>query len=204
MEKRARHAGLCGYLCQYHSESGDTVYFDSADIWSLAAGAYGLHVKGGVTYIGDSWGSGIRATLRAMGPIDSSIIDIREDNPSYPTVVKGFDVDANTQVTNGVGINYPFYTSPLTGAVKRVDNLVVHNTWSRTSLGQFKYGIIISNWGGAAALVQNVEVLNSIVHDTSRDGLNLYPGDVSADCVIQNITVRGNEDRESTRLNSSH
>src|SRR5947209_16740097 len=56
-------AGICASTTL---NPGDTVYFDSADIWSLAAGAYGLHVKGGVTYIGDSWGSGIRATLRAM------------------------------------------------------------------------------------------------------------------------------------------
>ena len=174
-------------------QPGSTVYFNSAGTWSLPSGDYGLHVRGGVTYIGDGWGSGVRATLRATGAMNTAIVDIREDHPTYPTVVKGFDIDANKQVTDGVGINHPSYSGQLIGAVKRLDNLVVHNTWSRTSLGQYKYPIIISDWGGTSATVKNVEVLNSVVHDVSRDGICLYPGDSSADNIIQNITVRGNE-----------
>lgn len=176
---------------------GDTVYFNSAGTW-LVTGQYGLHVKGGVTYIGDSWGSGTRATIRATATLAAAIIDFREDNPTIPTVVKGFNVDAGGNLANGisnngVGFNMPFYTTPLTGAVKRVDNLIVHNNWSRVSLGQYTYGIIVSNHGGTAATVSNVEILNSVVHDTSRDGINLYPGDENANCIISNITVRGNE-----------
>jgi hypothetical protein len=72
--------------------------------------------------------------------------------------------------------------------------VTVHNNWSRTSLGQFTYGFIVSNWGGVSARVENVELLNSIVRDTSRDGINLYPGDVNANAIIKNIiTIRGNE-----------
>jgi hypothetical protein len=184
--------GMTAYSGSGSLNAGDTVYFDSADTW-LVTGQYGLHVRGGVTYIGNAWGGGTRATIRANANLATSVIDIREDHATAPTVVKGFDVDGNGKVNNGIGINHPFYSGPLTGAVKRIENVIVHNTWSRTSLGQFTYGFIISNWGGVNARVENVELLNSVVRDTSRDGINLYPGDVNANAIIKNITIRGNE-----------
>ena len=197
--KNAPGMTACSSACASTAvQPGSIIYMDRADTW-LVSGAYGIHVKGGVSYIGDEWGSGSgKATIRANSSLSAAIIDFREDHPTIPTVVKGFDVDGNGNLSNGisnngVGFNLPFYTSPLTGAVKRVENLNVHNVWSRTSLGQYAYGIIVSNHGGTAATVSNVEILNSVVHDISRDGINLYPGDENANCIISNITVRGNE-----------
>jgi hypothetical protein len=172
---------------------GDTVYFDRADTW-LVTGTQGIWLVGGVTYIGNGWGAGTRATLRANADIASSIVRFR-DHATTPTVFRGFDVDGNNRVTTGIEMNGHFYAGPLTGAMKTIDNVVVHNTNSTASLGQYKYGILISNHStnGTDGLVSNVEILNSVVHDTSRDGINLYPGDENAGCIISNITVRGNE-----------
>ena len=184
--------GMAAYTGSGVLRPGDTVYFDRGDTW-LVAGMQGLYLVGGVTYIGDSWGAtGTRATIRASVDLDSGVVRFA-DHPTSPTIFQGFDVDANSHVTTGVDINHAHYVAPQTGATKRIQNCIVHNVASRTSLGQYKYGIIISDHGGAAGAVANVEVLDSVVHDVSRDAICLYPGDESADCQISNITVTHSE-----------
>src|SRR5262245_53577180 len=54
--------GMTGYHGTGRLVAGDIVKFDRADTWTVS-GEYGLHVEGGVTYIGDEWGSA--ATGRA-------------------------------------------------------------------------------------------------------------------------------------------
>ena len=182
--------GMGSYAGRGALAAGDTVYFNSARVW-LVSGTQGLYLTGGVTYIGNVWGSGNRATLRAGADIESAVVRFK-DHASIATVIQGFDVDANGKVTNGIEMNHSFYVSPLTGATKRIDDVIVHNVWSKTSLGQYRYGIIVSNHGGVGGEVANVEILNSTVRDTSRDGLLLYPGDESASCIVRSIVVRGN------------
>jgi len=182
--------GMAAYAGSGTLRPGDTVYFDSADTW-LLTGGQGLWVVGGVTYLGDSWGTGVRATLRANANLDAGVVRFR-DNATFPTIVKGFDVDANHTVSTGVDFGHRF-PALLTGAVKRVENLIVRNVWSQSSLDQYKYGIIISNFGGSSGNVSNVEILSCVVHDISRTGIALYPGDDNANNKISNITVRGNE-----------
>jgi hypothetical protein len=169
---------------------GDVIYFDSADTWDVT-GTQGIYLVGGVTYIGNEWGTGTRARLRASADIASAVVRFR-DHPTLQTTFRGFDVDANGKVANGIEMNHSFYAGPLTGATKRVDNVIVHNVWSRTSQGQYKYGVIVSNHGGLNGEVSNVEILNSVIHDISRDGLPIYPGDENADCIVRNVLVRGN------------
>jgi hypothetical protein len=182
--------GMAAYSGSGRLAPGDTVYFDSADSW-LVSGTQGIFLTGGVTYVGNEWGSGTRATLRASADIASAVVRFR-DHALMETTFRGFEVDANGKVTNGIEMNHSFYEGPLTGASKRVDDVVVHDVWSRTSQGQYKYGIIVSNHGGRNGEVANVEILNSVVHDISRDGLPIYPGDESADCMVRNVLVRGN------------
>ena len=182
--------GMSAYSGSGRLSPGDTVLFDSADTWSVN-GTQGIYLVGGVTYIGNDWGNGTRATLRASANIDSAVVRFR-DHPSEPTVFEGFEVDANSKVTNGIEMNHSFYAGPLTGATKRIDDVVVHHIWSRTSQGTFKYGIIVSNHGGRDGEVANVEILNSVIHDTSRDALPIYPGDSNKDCLVRNVLVRGN------------
>ncbi len=169
---------------------GDVVYFDRADTW-LVTGTQGLHLVGGVTYIGDEWGSGTsRATIRANADLDAGVVRFR-DHATYKTVLKGFDLDANGKVATGIDINSRYYSGPMTGATKVIQNVIVRRVWSRVSLGQYKYGIHVSNHGGSQGTVENVEILDTVVHDVSRDAIALYPGDESADCRIRHITVRG-------------
>jgi hypothetical protein len=170
---------------------GDAVYFDRSNTWPVS-GAGGIFLTGGVTYIGNSWGSGTgKAHLQATSAMDSGVVAFTDDL-TIPTVFKGFNIDANGQVTSGVNINWAHWWLQ-NGATKRVLDCDVHNVWSRTSLGQYQYGLIISNHGGSGGYCENVEILNCVVHDTSRDGICLYPGDENQNCRIKNIAVRGCE-----------
>lgn len=183
--------GMSAYSGSGSLAPGDAVYFDRADVW-LVTGTQGLYLVGGVTYIGDAYGGGTgRATIRAAADLDAGVIRFR-DHATVPTIFRGFDVDGNNHITTGIDINHRYY-SLMNGAIKRVDNVVVHNTFSRQAGGQYKYGIIISNFGGTEGYAENVEILNSVVHDVSRDAICLYPGDTNANDRIRNITVRGNE-----------
>jgi hypothetical protein len=182
--------GMIAYAGSGNLSAGDTVYFDRGDTW-FVTGTQGIYLVGGVTYIGDSFGTGTRATIRATADLDAGVVRFR-DHATVATVFRGFDVDANHRVTNGVDINGAF-CSALIGATKRVQNIVVHNTYSEQNSGQYRYGIIISNHGGTICNTENVEILDSIVHDTSRDAIVLYPGDENAACRIKNITVRNSE-----------
>lgn len=182
--------GMVSYTGTGTLKPGDTVYFNSAGTWPVT-GTQGLYLAGGVTYIGDSWGTGTRAEIRADAALEAGVIRFR-DHATYKTVFKGFNVNANNQVATGIDINHR-YGSLMTGAAKRVQNCEVHHVRSRKSLGQYKYGIIISNHAGSSGHVENVEILDCVVHDISRDAICLYPGDENADCRIRNITVRGCE-----------
>ena len=124
-------------------------------------------------------GSGTsKAHLQATSAMDSGVVAFT-DHPTVPTIFQGFNVDANGQVTSGVNINWAHWWLQ-NGATKRVQDCEVHNIWSKTSLNQYQYGLIISNHGGTGGYCENVEILNCVVHDTSRDGLCLYPGDENA------------------------
>ncbi len=182
--------GMSSYAGSRTLQPGDTVYFDRSDTW-LVTGAQGLFLTGGVTYIGDSWGTGTRATIRANADLDAGVIRFR-DHATYNTVFRGFEVDANSKVATGIDINHR-YGLLMNGAMKIVQNCDVHHIWSRTSANQYKYGIIISNHGGASYVAENVQILNTVVHDVSRAAICLYPGDENAGCRIRNITVRGCE-----------
>lgn len=170
---------------------GDTVYFNRGGTWPVS-GPQGICLTGGVTYVGNSWGAGgRRARICATSDLDAGLVRFR-DHPTHETVFEGFEVDGAGKVTTGIDINHGHWAL-MNGATKRVRDCEVHNTSSRQALGQYKYGIIVSNWGGAGGYAENVEILGCIVHDTSRDGICLYPGDQDENCKIKNMIVRGCE-----------
>jgi hypothetical protein len=181
--------GMEAYKGSRSLQPGDTVYFDSGDTWNVT-GNQGILLVGGVTYIGDFRGSGVRAKLLAAEDLPSGVVHFR-DHPLIPTIFKGFNVDANKRIATGIDINHTQSTL-MNGATKRVENCDVHDVWSRTSLGQYKYGIIISNYSGPGGYCENVEIINCRVHDISRDLICLYPSDREGSR-IKNITVRGCE-----------
>jgi hypothetical protein len=188
---------LAGWSGRATLGPGDIVHFDRGGTWTASSGNYVLDVKGGVSYIGDTWGTGTRAKLQALSSLAHCVVRFYDDDSSYATVVKGFEVDANHTITTGIGINHPSWTPancPLTGATKRIQNCIVHDTYSETARGEYKYGIIVSSWGrDGSTIVENVEILDNIVYNQSRTAINLYPSwNTDADR-IGKILVRGNE-----------
>ncbi len=184
--------GMSSYTGSGALSPGDTVNFNRAGIW-VVTGQQGLYLVGGVTYVGDSWGPGTRrAVIRAGADLVAGVVRFR-DHPTFETVFRGFEVDAAGIFTNGIDINHAFFVAPQTGATKRVQDTEVHGVASRLINGQYAYGVIVSDHGGAAGEVDNVEIVNTVVHDVSRDAICLYPGDESATSTIKNITVRGSE-----------
>jgi hypothetical protein len=183
--------GMSAYSGAGELAPGDRVYFNRGDTW-LVSGEQGIYLRGGVTYIGNSWGAGSsKACFRANSDLDAGVVRFR-DHPTNETVFEGFNVDANGKVATGVDINHRYW-SLMNGATKRVKDCEVHHISSDQESGQYKYGVIVSNHGGTGGYAENVEIINCIVHDTSRDAICLYPGDENGNCRIKNITVRGCE-----------
>jgi hypothetical protein len=183
--------GMTSYGGSRNLLPGDVVYFDRGDSWDVGGGSQGFYLVGGVTYIGDTWGTGTRARIRATTGFDAGVVRFR-DHATIPTVFQGFEVDANSKVANGIDINTGYWQL-MNGATKRVQNNIVHHVYSQQSQGQYRYGIIVSNHGGTGGYAENVEILNNVVRDISRDAICLYPGDENANTRIKNMVVRGNE-----------
>ncbi len=186
-----RCPGMIGWTGDAKLEPGDTVFFRNTDTWEAHEGQSMVQVVGGVTYDGQSWGDGDRAVLRASGALNRAVINIMEDDEIYPTVIRGFVVDANDFVTSGITINWPHADRDLTGATKRVENCLVRNVWSESALNQYEYGILMGGWGGFH--IANIEVLNCLVHDISRGGICNYMGNDKPDNRSDNVLIRGNE-----------
>ena len=66
-----------------------------------------------------------------------------DDHSTLPTIVRGFEVDVNDRTTSGVCINWPSASRNLTGGVKRIENCIVHDVYSRSSSGTYEYGIVV-------------------------------------------------------------
>lgn len=185
--------GMPGWVGVATLSPGDTVLFASSCTWESATGEALVQVVGGVTYDGQSWGTGTRATLRATGKLNRSVINLMEDDTTQPTVVRGFEVDAGGQVTTGIGVNWPHSSGSMTGGVKRIEDCVVHDVASQSALGQYEYGIVISSGWGGSRVTANVEILDCLVFGISRGGINVYSANDDPTSRIENVLVRGNE-----------
>ncbi len=188
--------GMVSFTGSISLKPGDTVYFDRDDVWTVTGSPQGLFLTGGVSYIGDEWEadsgtSGSRAVIKAGNDFNSNGVVRFRDHPAIQTLFKGFNVNANNMSANGIDINHGFW-SLMNGATKRVENVEVHHVFTEQSKGEYKYGIAMSNWGGNNGILENVEIINTSVHDIGRDGIVLYPSD-DPNSRIGNITVRGCE-----------
>ncbi|MFP4418295.1 MAG: right-handed parallel beta-helix repeat-containing protein [Fibrobacterota bacterium] len=183
--------GMPGWSGEVRLAAGDTVYFRNSDTWEATSGTAMVQVAGGVVYDGRSWGSGGRATLKAQTAFDRAIFNCMEDDETFPTVIRGFNVDANGYVTSGITFNWPHAGRNLTGAVKKVEDCEVQNVWSESAHDQYEYGILMGGWGGYQ--IANFEILNCLVHDISRGGINNYMGNDMPENRSDNVTIRGNE-----------
>jgi hypothetical protein len=178
--------GMTGWGGSATLHAGDTVYFDSAGTWAGSASAQILSVAGGVTYIGDEWGSGTRATLQSNSNLSSGVVYIGDDDSTYETILKGFYVDLNGHSGEVVSINRPSIRA-MTGATKRVENCIATNP-GYTTEGE-NHGIRI---GAPKYDISNVEIINNVVHSIPGDGIMSYSKYASTVGKISNVLVRGN------------
>ena len=185
--------GMPGWSGSAELQAGDAVYFNSECTWTVSSGDAIIQVAGGVTYDGKTWGSGSRAILQATVGLARSVINFMTDHPIEPTVVRGFEVDANNQLTSGIGINWPQASGDLIGAVKRIEDCIVHDVYSHSAQGQYEYGIVISSGWGGGRTVSNVEVLYCKAFNISRGGINVYSANDDPSSGINNVLVRGCE-----------
>jgi hypothetical protein len=189
-----RHCpGMPGWSGSAALVAGDTVFFASSEVWEASGAAAVLQVTGGVAYDGHSWGSGERATLRATGELSRSVINLMDDHAVHPTVVRGFEVDAGSTVTTGIGVNWPHSSGSMDGATKRIEDAVVHSVASQSAAGEYEYGIVISSGYGGSRVTANVEVVGCVVYDISRGGINVYSANDDPSSRIEDVLVRGNE-----------
>lgn len=185
--------GMVGWTGVATLQPGDTIYFDRGDTWDIPATSWGpgLEIKRGVYYVGNSWGTGSRARLRALGAHESGNVRFWEDHATIPTQFEGFEVDGNGYRANGIDINCSHWTTGLTNAVKRIKNCIVHGQTGNGAEGDYRYGIIVSdNSPDASGRVANVEIIDTKAYDVPRVGFSIYPGDNG---MLSNIVVRGCE-----------
>lgn len=194
----ARCPGMIGWSGSKKLQAGDIVYFNSAGTWTSESGDAVLIPKGGVSYIGDSWGTGERATFLGNSGLKNSVIYFNDDDPMYETVIKGFNANANGKALDGISILHDgSENKSLTGATKRIENCLVHNTGSG-----YSYGIIIAP-NNTNERVSNVEIINNKVYNITRTGIANYPYTGSSGCGNSNILIQGNEVYDTGRDPSS-
>lgn len=192
-------AGTAVYTGGGSLSSGDVVYIDRSDSWSVSDGSSpGLELVGGVHYIGDEWdpegGGPDKAIILGEGRCEAGVVRIFEDHASIETIFEGFEINGGGFIHSGFDINHRFWTTGITGATKRLLDLYVHNCDSDESGGDFRYGIIVSdNSSDASGVVSNVEIINCEVVDVGRDFICLYPGNTGrvTDCLVRGCTSYG-------------
>ena len=182
-----RSPGMTGWTGSKTLIAGDVVYFNNAGIWTGSGGSALLSPKGGVTYDGSTWGTGQKATLQATGTFSSAIVSFNSDNPTLPTVVKGFKVNGNGTVNSGININWPS-SANLIGATKRIEGCEVYGL-KLIKDGSARYGIKAGATGGDT--LSNLEILDTKVHDVNTTGIAIYSAVNCPTCLISNVKIKG-------------
>ncbi len=180
--------------------AGDMVYFNNAGIWEETSGSAILIVNGGVTYDGCFWGPGERALFRSLVNMGSSttvatgdsLIRFSDDHASSETIVRGFELDLNYKAVNGIIINR-YYAKDLIGAVKRVENCVIHDIDSDS----MRYGLLIGN--GNSYDTEHVEVIGNTVYNTPRSAILGYEEYRGGTGHVDYVVYRGNEAYDAGR-----
>jgi hypothetical protein len=183
--------GMSGWSGSATLSAGDIVYFRSQDTWAYTGSSQNqfLNCQGGVTYIGDEWGSGTRAKFVGPGgglEVYNNMVSINDDHATYETTLKGFEIDGNNATTNGCIIGWGT-TKNLLGAKKRIVNCVGHD-FGHDSDYKYAFGAR----GGANQEVSNFEILNNIAYNTQSDVLILYPTNEATTGKVSNGLLRGN------------
>ena len=181
--------GMQGWNGSKTLAAGDTVYFNNASSWTYSDNTTGDNVittVGGVTYDGESWGTGSKAAITLTGGDGVSVFGINTDDATYQTVVKGFNMMVNNY-GSGVSINWPYTNNDMTGAMKVIqDNTIASDNGENGN----RYAISVQPYGYHT--VSNVQILNNKIPYWSHDALAVYAGNDN-EGVVTNVLVRGNE-----------
>lgn len=116
-----------------------------------------------------------------------------DDDATYETVVKGFEVNVNDQFASGITLNRSS-SKDLVGATKRIENCIVHDVDPSSAAGY--YGILVS--AARNYDTENVEVLNNEVYNTPYTALAIYEqygGTTTSQ--VRNVTVSRNTVHDS-------
>lgn len=187
--------GMEGWTGTAELTAGDTVYFKNDSVWLVKKSEYDgcfLSIKGGVTYDGMSWGLyKSKAIFRAQETLGWAIVAFNDDHDTLPTIVKGLEIDGNNIRNSGIMINY-FGERDLTGAVKRIEECVVHDY---APIEVWAYAIDITSGGydnpARAYTVKNVEVINCTVYNSQWSGIGTYSANDHPDHRIENVLIKG-------------
>jgi len=158
-------------------------------------------IKPGVGYDGELWAhspetctGGAKAKLNATSTTSSGFVVFTQDNASYTTYLKGFDVDGNGYNTHAVVNVCQPGTADCDNGLIQVLNNEVHEC-EDTSLGA---GYCIKVGATNAKTTENVQVMyNEVWNDGTVLGNELIAvyeayQDNGGDSVINNVLVRGN------------
>jgi hypothetical protein len=91
----------------------------------------------------------------------------------------------NGKAANGIIINR-YNSKNLTGAVKRVENCVIHDI----NFNSMRYALLVGN--GKSCITENVEFINNTIYNTPRSGLHCYEQYQGGTGYINNVVIRGN------------
>lgn len=168
--------------------SGDTVYFRSQDTWTNDSVPLVLNAAAGVTYIGNGYGSGTRATFYAGHDfiVGSSyfVVLISRNNVTF----RGFDIDLNTKrALNGIHVAI-WYGANVSNV--SIDNVIVRNgtgiQWT-----DWCYGIYLGSTL-ANRTISNISVTNSTVYNVFHEGIAVYQEWHSANTKTDNVLLSNN------------
>lgn len=162
--------------------SGDTVYFRSQDTWTVSSGIQLLNAIAGVTYDGQTYGSGTRAIFSQTGNMTGPVINILKST----VTIRGFELDGNGYAGSGLWVNYE--------STENISNIIIDNVLAH----DFQEGGVWKGHGFAVSphynhSVTNVTFTNCKGYDNSNVGLMLYPGWDVAGNYVDGTIVRGCE-----------
>jgi len=163
--------------------SGDTVYFRSQDTWSGTTGSYlaVLECTAGVTYIGDTYGTGVRATIQVTSGL-WPVINIDQST----VTLQGFCINENGLPITGISVGATYGTYNDVDSIV-IDNCEVKNGRTTDSGSEYYYGIIVGP--RHAYTVSNVTISDCIIHDTGHEGITVYPSWQTEGSYVNGVTV---------------
>lgn len=168
---------------------GDTVYFRGGDVWTGATPV--LTTTAGVSYYGTGYGSGKAIIRTASYTTNTGTVHIATSSNLFD----GFEVDVADIGTSGILIG-GYANSNADVNDTTIDNCLIHDAGSLESwLGGGISSSPRNSADGIPHTNHRIIIQNTIVHDTGRSGVSMYPawtdynGNANDVALLRNIEV---------------